>query len=150
MQLAQVSPEARKKAAAVLEVLAGLRTPLQAAQALGLALPGYYHLEVRALQGLMAGCESLGRGPQKRPERELALAQQQCRKLTTELQRYQALARAAQRTVGLAPPPPAKKPTPGQRPRKPVVRALQALALLKGAPEASTGTIPAAAPPTAA
>lgn len=32
LQLEQVSPEARKKAAVVLEVLAGLRTPLQAAE----------------------------------------------------------------------------------------------------------------------
>jgi hypothetical protein len=144
MHLAQISSEARKKAAAVLEVLAGVRTPTQAAQALGLALPGYYHLEVRALQGLMAGCEPLGRGRQRCPQRELSLAQQQCRKLTMELQRYQSLARAAQRTVGLVPPPVPKKPEPGKRMRKPAVRALQAIALIKEPPEAVSAAVTAA------
>jgi len=142
MKLEQSSSESRRKAAAVLEVLAGLRTPLQAAQALGLALPGYYHLELRAVQGLVAGCAPLTKGRQKESGRELADAQKQCRKLTTEMQRYQALARATQRTVGLAPPVPApKKPESGKRHRRPKVRALQALALLKEAE--------AAAPPPA-
>jgi hypothetical protein len=145
LELEKVSPEARKKAAAVLEVLAGVRTPLQAAQALGLALPGYYNLELRALQGLMAGCEPTPKGRQKDANRELTEARRQCAKLTAEMQRYQALARATQRTIGLNPPPPAsKKPPPGKRPRKPVVRALAALALLKGAGEAAPPPAPAA------
>ena len=144
LQLGQVSPEARKKAAVVLEVLAGLRTPLQAAQALGAALPGYYHVELRALQGLMRGCEPTPKGRQKDANHELAEARQQCRKLTAEVQRYQALARATQRTIGLAPPPPAPKTRQsGKRPRKPVVRALQALALIKGPPEAAVAPAPA-------
>ena len=137
LQLDQASPEARKKAAVVLEVLAGLRTPLQAAQAMSVSLPGYYHVELRALQGLMRGCESTHKGRQKDANRELTDLHQQCRKLAAEVQRYQALARATQRTIGLAPPPPApKKHAPGKRPRKPVVRALQALALIKGPVEA--------------
>jgi hypothetical protein len=143
LQLEQVSPEARKKAAVVLEVLAGLRTPLQAGQALGMALPGYYHVELRALQGLMRGCESPPKGRQKEANRELADMHQQCRKLTAEVQRYQALARATQRTIGLAPPPPApKKHPPGKRPRKPVVRALQALALIKNPAEPAAPSAP--------
>jgi hypothetical protein len=136
LQLEQVSTEARKKAAVVLEVLAGLRTPLQAAEALSMALPSYYHVELRALQGLMRGCEPTPKGRQKDANHELADVRQQCRKLAAEVQRYQALARATQRTIGLAPPPAPKKHAPGKRPRKPVVRALQALALIKGPVEA--------------
>jgi len=144
LQLDQVSQEARKKAAVVLEVLAGLRTPLQAAQAMSVSLPGYYHLELRALQGLMRGCEPTPKGRQKDANHELAEARQQCRKLTAEVQRYQALARATQRTIGLAPPPPAPKTRqPGKRARKPVVRALQALALIKGPAEAVAPPVPA-------
>ena len=145
LELEKVSPEARKKAAAVLEVLAGVRTPLQAAQALGLALPGYYNLELRALQGLMVGCEPTPKGRQKDANRELTEAHRQCQKLTTEVQRYQALARATQRTIGLMPPPALpKKPPPGKRPRKPVVRALAALTLLKGSGEAAVPSAPVA------
>ena len=133
LQLDRVSPEARKNAAAVLEVLAGLRTPTQAAQSLGLALPGYYNLELRALQGLMGSCEPLRKGRQRNAHHELAAARAQCQKLTAELQRYQALARATQRTIGLAAPPPAPgKTESGRKRRKPVVRAMQAIALLKG------------------
>ena len=138
LQLDQVSPEARKNAAAVLEVLAGLRTPTQAAQVLGLALPGYYNLELRALNGLMSSCEPPRKGRQKSTHRELAAAQAQCQKLTAELQRYQALARATQRTIGLAAAPSTPgKTASGRKRRKPVVRALQAIALIKGPPEAA-------------
>ena len=40
--------EANRRAVAVLEVLGGLRTPADAAAALGLAVPRYYQLETRA------------------------------------------------------------------------------------------------------
>ena len=43
-----------EEAAAVLEVLAGLRTPAQAAQALGLSVNYYYVLERKALAALVA------------------------------------------------------------------------------------------------
>ncbi len=138
LQLDRVSPEARKNAAAVLEVLAGLRTPTQAAQVLGLALPGYYNLELRALNGLMSSCEPPRKGRQKDAHRELAEARAQCKKLAAEVQRYQALARATQRTIGLAAPPATPgKTESGRKRRKPVVRALQAIALIKGPPEAA-------------
>src|SRR5947209_17562740 len=51
------SREARQRAAAILEVLAGARSPTEAAQALGVSLPRYYLLEARALGGLLAACE---------------------------------------------------------------------------------------------
>jgi YD repeat-containing protein len=48
------SPEARRLAAVILEVLAGLRGPAEAASACGLSLPRYYSCELRALHGLLA------------------------------------------------------------------------------------------------
>src|SRR5262245_54019059 len=57
------SPLARQRAALILEVLAGNRTPLQAAQALGVSLPRYYLLETQALHGLVTACEPAARGP---------------------------------------------------------------------------------------
>lgn len=51
------SAEARKRAAAILEVLGGVLRPSQAASALGVGLPRYYMLERRALEGLVQGCE---------------------------------------------------------------------------------------------
>jgi hypothetical protein len=47
------SREARRLAAAVLEVLAGVRSPSDAARVLGLSLARYYQLEQRALAGLV-------------------------------------------------------------------------------------------------
>ena len=43
------SREAQQLAAAILEVLAGARTPGQAAEALGLSLPRYFQVETRAM-----------------------------------------------------------------------------------------------------
>ena len=54
----------RRLAAVILDVLAGSRTPPQAAEALGVSLPRYYQLEARALGGLVAACESRPRGRQ--------------------------------------------------------------------------------------
>src|SRR5207247_11458261 len=66
------SREAKRLAAAILEVLAGTRTPAQAATALGISLPRYYQCEGQALRGLLAGCEARPQGRQRRPDRELA------------------------------------------------------------------------------
>lgn len=127
------SPEARKQAAAILEVLAGIRKPLEAAKLLTVSLPRYYQLEERALRGLVAACEARpkGRGPSPggriaELERRLARAQRDC-------DRQQALARIVQRSVGLPPvPAPTSKPfVKGKRRRRPVVRALRAAAGLR-------------------
>ena len=45
---------AKQLAAVVLDVLAGSRTPPQAAETLGVSLPRYYQLEAGALGGLVA------------------------------------------------------------------------------------------------
>jgi len=128
------SAEARRLAAAILEVLAGTRTPTQAAQALGLSLPRYYALELRALQGMLVACEprSMGRG--QSPQSALAALRRECDQLRRECTRQQTLVRAAQRSIGLAPPvAPARRPLPNgklRRRRKPTARALRAVARL--------------------
>src|SRR5262245_22059320 len=110
--------DARRRAAVLLEVLAGGRTPAQAAQALGLSLPRYYQLEAAALRGLVEACEPQPRGRARSAEVELA--------------RLQGLVRLTQRAVGLPPPapPPASK-AKGRKPRRPVARALRAAARLQ-------------------
>src|SRR5262245_6994852 len=54
--------EARRLAAVILEVLAGGRTPTEAAQSLGISPPRYYALEQRALTGLVSACRRRQRG----------------------------------------------------------------------------------------
>ena len=53
---------AERRAAVVLEVLAGVRTVPQAAEALGVSVNYYYLLERQALAGLVAGCAPRPRG----------------------------------------------------------------------------------------
>ena len=126
------SAEARRLAAAILEVLAGLRTPIQAAEALGMALPRYYLLESRAVHAIVLACEprSLGRAPT--PESALASLRRECEQLRREVARQQSFVRAAQRTIGLAPATPAKSDRDGKkrRKRRPTTRALKAAARL--------------------
>jgi hypothetical protein len=92
------SPDARRIAVAILEVLAGIRSITDAAVALGVAPARYYVLEARAVAGLIAACEPRAPGPlaggglagevdRLRAERD---------RLRDEAARYQALARIAQ------------------------------------------------------
>jgi len=122
----------RRRAATVLEVLAGIRTPTQAASALSVSLGAYYKLECRALRAMIDGCGPAGKGPTPSPEAQRAKLERRCERLQQELQRYQALARAAHRAVGLTP---AKSPSPTdgkqRRRRRPTVRALKAVAALQ-------------------
>jgi hypothetical protein len=123
---AACSAAACRQAAAILEVLAGARTPAQAAAALAVSLPRYYQLEQRALAGLLAACEP--RKPRGRVRSEasvLAQLRQENQRLQRELGRQQALVRLVQRHVGLAPPAPAsRKVGQKRRQRQPVARAL--------------------------
>jgi hypothetical protein len=126
--------EAQRLAAAILEVLAGLRSPAQAAEALGMSPPRYFQVEARAMQALVASCEARPRGRSKSAEKELADLRRQCERLQREVSRQQTLLRLAQRTIGLPPPRP-PVPKPGQkskkRSRRPVVRALRAAEVLQ-------------------
>lgn len=133
------SREAQRLATAILEVLAGVRTPGQAAEALSVSLPRYYHLEGRALRGLLASCEARARGRVRSPEKELAALERQHERLQRELSRQQTLVRMAQRTVGLTPPPvPAPKGSKKRR-RRPVVRALAAATHLQQQSQEASG-----------
>jgi hypothetical protein len=146
----QSSSEARRRAAAVLEVLAGLRTPAQAATALAVSLPRYYQLELRAIGGLLASCEPAPRGQRRSSDRRVASLEREVARLKQESDRHQALARAAQRTLGLAPPaPPRPDANKGavsrsRRRRRPSVRALQ-LAKVLAAGASTGGPSPASA-----
>lgn len=124
------SAETKRLATAILEVLAGVRSPTDAAKTLESSLPRYYLLEQRALAGLLAACEPRAKGPGRSVERESAQLERALASSQRECARQQALVRAAQRAVGLAPPQPSKatdknggKPT---RRRRPTARALRA------------------------
>ena len=128
--------EAQRMAATILEVLAGVYTPTQAAEALSISLPRYYQLEARALEGLVAALAPRPKGKQpslenrvKVLEKELAAAHRQCA-------RQEALVRVTQRTLGLSIAVPAKSASPvrdanGRKKRRPTVRALKAARALR-------------------
>src|SRR5262245_22021129 len=104
MPVPRSGPLAARVAACVLEVLAGVRTPAEAAGELDVSLPSYYQLEQRALQGLVQGCEPPPRGRVASPEGELTRLRRECERLTRECQRQQALVRLARQAAGLAGP----------------------------------------------
>jgi hypothetical protein len=124
------SPEAKRAAAVVMEVLAGQITPTEAAGILGVSVMRYYVIESRALAGLVAGCEARPSGHPVDPERKVATLTRELESQRQATSRYQALARAAHRALGIVPPKPdaSKKNGKGTkgRKRKPTVRALKA------------------------
>jgi hypothetical protein len=130
------STESRRRAAAILEVLAGARTPTQAAETLELTVQRYYLLEVRALQGMLSACEPRSTGRVVSAESALAAVQRECDQWRRECGRQQALVRAAQRAIGLPPPAVPRPARDGKkhRRRRPVARALRAAAQLKETP----------------
>jgi hypothetical protein len=126
------TPEARKRAAAILEVLGGILKPTHAASALGIPLPRYYQMEKRALETLVDGCEPLPPGRRPRDAgREADKLRRQVARLEQDCARYQAIARASQRTLGLFPPAREGKDKAGRKPRTPCVRSLKIAAGLK-------------------
>lgn len=132
------SREGRRLAAAILEVLAGQRTPAQAAQALTISLPRYYQVEAGALRGLLAACEPKPRGRQVNLDdrvRDLTRANE---RLQRDLARQQALVRLTQRAAGLpAPAPPSAKAGKKNRRRKPAARALAVAERLRSESDAA-------------
>ena len=108
--------DAQRRAAVILEVLAGVRTAQEAAEVLKISCNHYYILERKALAGLVAACEPVerrGRAPDtelqvKKLEKELARCRQDC-------QRQAALVRATQRAVGVPVTPAADDTTAKQK-----------------------------------
>jgi hypothetical protein len=132
----QGTTEAKQRAAAILEVLAGTRTPAQAATDLGVTVPQYYLWEQRALQGLVTACEPRPQGRGSNDARRIAELQRSAARWERECLRQQALARAMQRAVGLSALPTGKAAAAsggkkGRR-RRPTVRALRAATALRG------------------
>ena len=137
------SGQTNRRAAAVLEVLVGLRPPSEAAQALGLSVNYYYILERKALAALVAACQPQPKGlPGPRPEQQLARLQQKLDRCRQECLRQASLVRAAERAIGLsaAPvtPPSGRRNQPakpgdskGRRRRRPTARALRAVPTLQ-------------------
>jgi hypothetical protein len=149
--------EAQRLAATILEVLAGVHTPTQAAEALSISLPRYYQLEARALEGLVTALAPRPKGKQpslenriRVLEKELAAAHRQCA-------RQEALVRVTQRTLGVsiasaAKTKAAERDARGRKKRRPAVRALKAaralvsLAAQAEAVQAENGAVQQAAP----
>ena len=166
---APVSRDAQRVAAAILEVLAGVRTPTEAAAALSLSLPRYYLWEQRALEGLVRACEPRPKGQAAHERHQMAVLEKEVGRLRLDCARQQALVRASQRTIGLAVSPPPAKPAakPGskaavktsdggktKRKRRPVARALKAAAALQAPvadilPETAADSSPASSVPAA-
>ena len=131
------SHQARRTAATLLEVLAGMRTPTEVAQALSVSVSRYYALEQRAVASLVVGCEPHLRGPVKSSPQRIAELQREVQRLRQQCDWHLALARAVQGTVDL--PMPANSAATGKgnghrqfhsgkkrRTRRPTVRALKA------------------------
>src|SRR6185503_15600158 len=96
-----VSTAASQRAAVILEVLGGERTPQQAAAVLSMSLPNFYIVERKALQGLLKACEPQPKGPPAPgPERRVEALELELARCRRECQRRDALVRATQKAVG--------------------------------------------------
>jgi len=112
----EASPQARKHACVLLEVLSGLKGPGEAAEALSISLPRYYVLEARALEGFVKALEPRERGPGPASiESRLAQARKESETLRRELTRTQSMLRLARKAAGL----PSEKRSPSGKGKKP-------------------------------
>jgi hypothetical protein len=131
------SSEANRIVVAILEVLAGMRSPAEAAAALKISLVRYYLLETRALEGMAAACEPKPLGKQPSPQTRIASLEKELQQARRECARQQALARVAQRSVGLSAKDgqkgkaSSKRDSKGRKKRRPTVRALKAANTLR-------------------
>jgi hypothetical protein len=117
------SAQASQRAAAVLEVLAGERTPRQAALALAMSVNHFYLLERKALAALVAACERQPKGPAPpSPQEQVQALQAELARCQRECQRQAALVRATQRAVGLPAAPSQPPAKTGSHSGKPVRR----------------------------
>lgn len=147
------SVRARQLGSMILEVLAGIRTPQEAAASLGLSAQRYYTLEARAVEGMVTALEPRPRGGGRRkgPDKQLAELKAECERLERELRRANSLVRVARRAIKLPAPPSAKDrakakktaKTKGKRgPRRPAVRARKLARKLREQPDGTTTSAP--------
>lgn len=125
--------DARQIASMILEVLAGMQTPAEAAEVLGISLPRYYTLELRAINGLIAACEPKPKGRVQSHDSKIEELEKEIARLKKECGRHQALLRSAQRAVGI---PDRVKPklagkNGGKKRRRIKARGLKVVAMLK-------------------
>jgi hypothetical protein len=120
--------EMRRRAAAVLEVLGGAKSPSEAAESLEISLPRYYQLEARALEGLITACEPRARGRSAGEGKTFHALRKENDRLRQDLTRTQALTRAVQRAAGMPGGDDEKTPAAGagRRKRRASARALRA------------------------
>jgi hypothetical protein len=158
------SSQARRIAAVLLEVLAGLRATGSAAKELGVTPMRFYQIEERAIGGLIAACEPRPSGlqPERRDALELASLREQVRRQAQELNQARSVLRTTRRQLGVATAPEPIAVKPGTRKdgkptkakvRRPTVRALtmvrrllRADATAAATSDGATSTGPAAAP----
>jgi hypothetical protein len=158
------SSQARRIAAVLLEVLAGLRATGSAAKELGITPMRFYQIEERAIGGLISACEPRPSGlqPERRDALELASLREQVRRQTQELNQARSVLRTTRRQLGVATAPEPIAVKPGTRKdgkptkakvRRPTVRALtmvrrlmkaDATAAAASGSAASTGLAPGA------
>jgi hypothetical protein len=100
------SEEAKRTAAAILEVMSGARGTKEVSEALGISTMRYYALEDRALEGLVHALEPRPRGRRKPTADDVLKGVQKERdQLKRELGRAQALVRLVRKSVRLSEPP---------------------------------------------
>lgn len=168
--VAAISPEARRIAGTILEVMAGVRSITDAALVLGVTAARYHQLEGRAVAGLIAACEPRAPGPHAGgglpADLERLTAERD--RLKNEVARYHTLLRISQEAFGSVAAPPASAPRsaalPGARqrpaartasasagtakprkPRKPSVRALRLAKRMQRADHGGSEGLPSAA-----
>jgi hypothetical protein len=126
------SAPAKRLAVVLLEVLSGVCGPAEGSRRLGLSMTRYYALETRGLQGLLAALEPRPRGRTAGATSDAERREHQ--RLEREVLRLQALVRATQRAVAVAP----AKDAPRRRTRG--VRARKVIAQLRATtPDESAG-----------
>jgi hypothetical protein len=138
----EASERARKAAAAILQVMAGLKTPTEVSGVLGVSLNRYYQLETRGLQALIKAMEPRPRGRSIRPEAEVARLEKAKASAERDATRYQALLRASQKALGFAAVS-VHRGDSKRKARRPRVRAKTLIQALDQLPEAPA---PAATP----
>jgi len=132
------SAEAKKIAAVILEVLAGLRATPDACNALEISVNRYYVLETRALQGLIRALEPLPRGRRKTTQDRVGELEREAELLRRELTRSQALMRSMHRSIGVPSPTTKRNGKQPKRKRRPEARAMRTIkALREGSDESS-------------
>lgn len=150
----EASEPARKIAVCVLEVMAGIKTALEASKDLGVSANQYYVYETRAIGAMVKALEPRARGPKVRPEAELERLRRELKAARSDMMRYQSLWRTSQRAIGLSPakdPAPSKDKKGGKgvpagkvrRVRRRSARVTRTIAALSGASPAGEPTVAA-------